>query len=209
MKSLRLLTISSLVDKDDIVLDVGCDHGYLAIYLKKNNLCKDVLASDVSEQALNTAKRNFKNNNLQIKTFLTDGLQGITDYYNTVVLAGMGTHTIIKILSKEELPPKIILASNNDYSLLRTFMNNLGYKIKCEKVVYENQKYYDIILYIKEKETLTKKELLFGKSKNLDYYKYLYNKNSDIIKKVPFKKKIQLLNENKILKKLIRSIEKM
>ena len=35
MNSERLLTIASFVEKNDTVLDVGCDHGYLDIYLKK------------------------------------------------------------------------------------------------------------------------------------------------------------------------------
>ena len=208
MNSLRLLTIASFIDKDDTVLDVGCDHGYLAIYLKKKNLCKDVLASDISSSALNAAKTNMKKYDVKFKTYLTDGINNITDFYDTIVLAGMGTHTIMKILNEKKLPTKIILASNNDYSLLRNYMNNLGYSIKNEIVVYENHKYYDIILYVKGKERLTKKEILFGKSNNLEYYRHLYHKNIDIIKKVPLKKKIQLIIENKKLKNIIRSIEK-
>ena len=34
----RLKCIASLVDKCDVVADVGTDHGYLTIYLLQNNI---------------------------------------------------------------------------------------------------------------------------------------------------------------------------
>ncbi len=208
MKSKRLLAIASFVEKNDSVLDLGCDHGYLAIYLKKNNLCKNVIASDISSNALNVAKNNIKKNQVDIKTYLSDGINDINDFYDTIVIAGMGTHSIIKILNNKELPPKIILASNNDYPLLRKFMNSIGYYLEKELVVLEKDKYYIIMLYIKNEEKLKMSEILFGKNNNLEYYNYMYNKNLDILKRTSWLKKLQLHYENIILKKLIRSIEK-
>lgn len=208
MKSKRLLAIASFVEKNDSVLDLGCDHGYLAIYLKKNNLCKNVIASDISSNALNVAKNNIKKNQVDIKTYLSDGINDINDFYDTIVIAGMGTHSIIKILNNKELPPKIILASNNDYPLLRKFMNSIGYYLEKELVVLEKDKYYIIMLYIKNEEKLKMSEILFGKNNNLEYYNYMYNKNLDILKRTSWLKKLQLHCENIILKKLIRSIEK-
>ena len=72
MLSKRLLEISKYVDKNDSVLDLGCDHAYLSIYLKKNNLCKNVIASDISEKALEYAKENILKSNLDIHTFVSD-----------------------------------------------------------------------------------------------------------------------------------------
>lgn len=208
MKSKRLLAIASFIEKNDSVLDLGCDHGYLAIYLKKNNLCKNVIASDISSNALDIAKNNIKKYQVDIKTYLSDGLNNINDFYDTIVIAGMGTYSIIKILNDKELPPKIILASNNDYPLLRKFMNSIGYYLEKELVVLEKDKYYIVMLYIIKEKKLKKTEILFGKNNNIEYYQYLYDKNLSILKRTSLAKKIQLYYENIILKKLIRSIEK-
>ena len=36
--SLRLKSIANLVDSNDVVADIGCDHAYLDIYLVMNNI---------------------------------------------------------------------------------------------------------------------------------------------------------------------------
>lgn len=63
MINLKLKAIASLIEKEDIVIDTCCDHAYLAIYLKKNRLCKEVYASDINPNALNQAKKILKHLN--------------------------------------------------------------------------------------------------------------------------------------------------
>lgn len=203
MYSERIRKIASFIDKDDSVVDIGCDHGYLCAYLKINNLCKNVIASDINKNALNYAINNFKNYNLNIKCILSDGFTNLKDYYDTAVIAGMGSSTILHILNFNKLPNKLVLASNNDYYLLRKRLNEMNYKLLNEEVVYEKEHYYVVMKYIKGKQSLSLKELKYGISNNKDYYKYLLNKNKELIKKVPFKKKIELLKEIIILKGLI------
>ena len=79
----------------------------------------------------------------------------------------------------------------------------MGYKIVDEQTILENGHYYVILLCIKSKQKLSRKELMFGISNNEEYYKYLLNKNKELIKKVPWKKKLKLYYENYILKGLI------
>ncbi len=205
----RLTKIAEYINKEDSVIDIGCDHGYLDIYLYKNKLCKNIIASDISKNALEYAINNCKKENIDIKFYLSDGLKDIYDYYDTIVISGMGTHTIIDILSFKELPNKIILSSNNDYYLLRKFMYKLGYSIKKEDVVYENNKYYIIMCFIKNKTHIKKKDLYLGFHNNIDYYTYLINKNILLLNKVPLKKKIKLKYLNKLMYKKISLIEKM
>lgn len=203
MKSKRLLEIAKLVDKEDTIIDVGCDHAYLGIYLKQNNLCKDVICTDISENAIKNAKKNILDNNLDIKCYVSDGLNNISDYYDTIVVAGLGTNTIKNILNNHELPNKLIISSHNEHYKLRKYLNNIGYKIIKEIIVLENNHYYVILKCIKGYQKLSKKYLKFGISNNKEYFKYLIDKNNNLINKVNFKKKIELYLDNLLLKKLI------
>ncbi len=203
MYSERIKIIASEISENDRVVDVGCDHGYLSLYLKQNKLCAEIFASDIKESALNMAKTNFKKYNVKIKTILSDGFENIKEDYNTAVIAGMGTSTILKIISHPKTPDKLVLASNNDYYKLRLNLNKRGYKIVDEKAVWEKNHYYIILLCIKGKQKLKLKELLFGISNDDDYYKYLWKKNKELIKKVPIRKKIKLFYEMFLLKGLI------
>jgi len=203
MFSERIKALAKEISEKDTVVDVGCDHGYLSVYLKQNNLCKEVYASDISENALNYAKNNFKKYNLDIKTYVSDGFENIDECFDTAVIAGMGTRTILKIISHKKTPKKLVLASNNEHYRLRKSLNKMGYKIVDEQAIFENNHYYIILLCIKSKQKLNKIDLKFGISNNDDYYLYLLNKNKELINKVPFRKKIKLYFDCIILKKLI------
>lgn len=203
MNSERIKALASQISEKDIVLDVGCDHGYLSIYLKQNNLCKEVYASDISENALNYARNNFKKYQVDIQNFVSNGFESIPVEFDTAVIAGMGTSTILNILKSPKTPKKLVISSNNEHYRLRKSLNKMGYKIVDEQAIWENNHFYIILLCIKNKQKLREKYLKFGISNNDEYYTYLLNKNKELIKKVPFKKKIKLYWECWILKRII------
>ena len=216
MISLKLKAIAFFIEKNDNVVDIGCDHAYLDIYLSQNNLCKNIIASDVNKNALNNAINNIDKFCLSknIKCILSDGLDNIdTKNIDTIVIAGMGTKTIKHILrNKEKLKniKKIILSSNNDHYALRKFMQKSNYTLVDEKIIYEKKHYYIISKYIKGKQKLSKKEMMFGiyKKENLKYYKYLYEENKNVLKKIPItkiKERNKLKKQNRILKKYINA----
>lgn len=212
MISLKLKAIAFFVEKNDRVVDIGCDHAYLCIYLAQNNLCKNIIASDINENALSNAISNVKKYGLnkKIKCILSDGLNDIdAKNIDTVVIAGMGTKTIKHILNnKEKLENinKIILSSNNDRYILRKYMQKNHFKLVDEKIIYEKKHYYVISKYEKGKQKLKKSELMFGiwKKENIEYYKYLLSENKNLLKKIPLlkiKERNKIKKENKILKK--------
>lgn len=199
MLSLRLKTIADLVDKDSVIADVGTDHAYLPIYLIKENIIKKAIASDISPKVIENAKKNVQKYHLedQISLYISDGLKNIKEDYNFLVIAGMGSSTIKKILSNQNLPNKIIIQSNNNLAELRKFMNQLNYKIVIEKVIFDSR-YYSIIKYTKQKEKLTEEEILFGKSNNIEYFSYLKEKYQQLYiksKNKQFSYYIQVLNK--------------
>lgn len=214
MNSKRLLAIASLIEKEDSIVDIGCDHAYLDIYLIQNKLCKKAIAADISEGAINQARDNIKKYNLdrKIKTVLSDGLNNIKiNELNTIVISGMGSNTILKILNKQKFDniKKIIIQSNNNLSLLRNVMIRKGFLIKKEIAVFENNKYYDIILFVPGKMHLTLPEKIVGvfNEENHFYYNYLFSQNLDILHKLPKKnivKRFKTIVKLLIIKKYLK-----
>lgn len=191
---IRLQTIVDLVPKNSKVVDIGTDHAYVPIYLYLNNVTKNITATDISSNVLKSTYNNLKKYNLEdkIKLILSDGFKNVTDTYDLAIIAGMGTHTIIDILSRANLPKTLIISSNNDYPLLREYLNSIDYTLDKEIAILDNNKYYLIMYYVYGKENLSKEEILFGKSNNNDYYNYLSNLYSKYSK---YKEYLELLEK--------------
>ena len=187
--SKRLESLISFIDKEDSLVDIGCDHAYLSIYLYKNNLVKNVICSDISANALEYAKKNIKKENLNIKTYLSNGLNEIPlENIDTILISGMGTKTIIDILNdKEKLKNinKIIIQTNNDYKIMRSYMNKIGYYLIEEKEVLDNNIWYISMKYIKSNVNNTNNEITYGYLNDKDYYDYLMNYYHNILIKIP------------------------
>ena len=187
MMNQKLKAIASLIDKKDIVLDTCCDHAYLAIYLKKNKLCKDVFASDINIHALEQEKKNILASGLIIPTYLSDGFLDITnESINTVVIAGVGASTVLHILDgAPKRISKFIISSNNHQEELRKELYKRELYIQKEIIVFEKGKCYVILLVTKQKLKENKLSLKYGKSNNKEYFEYLLEKEKDILKKIP------------------------
>ena len=168
--SKRLEAISSLIPNNSKVIDVGCDHGLLDIYLYQQKISKKVIASDVNENALSNAKKNIKNTNLDkyIETRLGNGLDTLKDDddIDTIVISGMGAHTVVGILknniNKLKKINTIVIQSNTKIDFLRKEIVKLNYLIEDEILIEDNKKIYTIIKFIKGKKKYNKKELFFG-----------------------------------------------
>lgn len=196
--SLRLKSIANLVDSNDIVADIGCDHAYLDIYLVMNNIVPKTLACDINRKALDMGINNIKKYGLEdkIATKLCDGITGISKDINTLIISGMGTSTIIKILSNDNVKNinKVITQSNNDYYELRKYMVNNGFYISYEESIFDKDKYYINIVFLRGKKNYSSRELRFGTMMfNKDYYEHLVNKYKYIYSHIPKMKLIKRL----------------
>lgn len=213
----RLKRITDFIPSDSYILDVGCDHALLDIYLALNRNNVKLIASDINENPLKIAKENIKKYNLEDEITLekADGVSKINDEVDTVVIAGMGSSTINDIinndLKKLKNVKKIIISSHTSSFELRENMNKKGFKIIDEAVVFDKGKYYEIIVYSNGYEKLSKLDMKYGPiiSKRKDeitkaYFNERYLKLIEIYKKIP--------NGNKKLKddlnKKIKEIKK-
>jgi tRNA (adenine22-N1)-methyltransferase len=165
----RLQSIANMVDEGSCLVDIGCDHGFLDIYLVQSKKYIKVIASDVNKNALSNAIKNIKKYKLDdtIKTVLSNGLDSIdVDGLDTIVISGMGTHTIVGILYNNMKKLKnintLIIQSNNDLDFLRYKVSKLGYKIVDEVLVSDANIIYTVIKFKKGFSFYTKKQLYFG-----------------------------------------------
>ena len=156
----RIEAIYSLIDDKDKVVDVGCDQAKLSLLLAKRN--QPSIASDISENVINKAKNDIKNDLIDLR--VSDGLSNIKEgEADTLVLAGMGTHTILEIINNTKLRfKKIITISNNYHDILREKMNAFNYIVDKELIVKENNKYYNLIVFKEGKTKYSRKEILLG-----------------------------------------------
>ena len=167
--SKRLFMTASMVERGSIVADVGCDHGYTAIYLVQNGICPRVLAMDVNEGPLARAREHIREAGLSayIETRLSDGLSamqwveeetgpddradhGRRPEADTLLMAGIGGRLAARIL--EDAAQKlfrmrtVIVQPQSELWLVRRTFKRLGYRIAAEDMVKEDGKFYTAIL---------------------------------------------------------------
>ena len=201
----RIEKIASYISSKDKVADIGCDQALLSEVLAKKEISS--VASDIKENIILSAKKRLGNTSLDkyISFVVGDGIEKINDSIDTLVLSGMGTYTILKILSKSgKQYKKIITISNNNHDILRKEMIKLNYKVDKEEIIYEKNKYYNLIIFIPGTLKYTKEEILIGK--NHQNLKLLKSKLKVDLEK--YKKIYKLSNDNNILN-VINIIEKM
>lgn len=188
--SKRLKAVADLIDTKKVI-DVGCDHGLLDIYLTlyKNCTC---IASDISENAIKNCVANIEKYHLtnKIEVMVTDGINGIDIHKDdTLILSGMGTSTIINILSNKQLSNNIIISSNNHLEDLRRFMISIGYFIANEVYILEHDIHYVIIKFVKGSRKYSDYDYVLGPIviKDNNYKIYILNHYQNILNKIPSK----------------------
>ena len=218
MISNRLKSLSKYFDSGDKVIDVGCDHALLDIYLIQNNIINNIIVSDIHEGAIKQGIDNIKLNKLdeKIDARLGDGLKVLSekDDVDTILISGMGTSTILSILNNDYLNriKKLVIQSNNDHELLRKEVIKLGFKIDKEELIEDNNKTYINIVFIRGEEKYNKDEIKYGPIllHNKEYLKYQINYVENIYKKIPLTEiglRLKLKNEIKRLEKYEKNIK--
>ena len=181
MLSKRLKVVLDYIENDDIVADIGCDHGYLGIACIEKGI-KFVQLIDNKEGPLSSAKANLKNyDSSKYELTLSDGLDLINNLVNTVVICGMGGELIVDIINNHldivKNMKKVIVQANTKINYLRKYLSEHSLKIVDESIVEDMDKIYEIIVFTYEEcsEKLDDFDILFGpclrKEKNTVFIK--------------------------------------
>jgi len=147
MLSSRLDAIVSLLDKNSIVADIGCDHGKLSVFLLKNKLAEKVFATDISSASLDKAKKLAKDEQVDnIMFFYGDGFSCLPQPVDAAVIAGMGGQVIANIIENDLAKTKLILQPMKDSDILCKKLFSLGFFVEKVVVIRESGRFYEIIL---------------------------------------------------------------
>lgn len=213
--SKRLLTICGMVEDSSSVIDVGCDHALVDIYLAKFRNVQ-AIAADINENALQGARKNIKKNHVenQIDIVCTDGLDGLDIDNKTILICGMGTQTIIDIIKRipENTMKEMIIQTNHDLPTLRKFMRKRGFVITDERYLVERKKTYILIKFVPGKQKYRYMGDYVGpilKNKEPDYLKWLMETNSTLLTKIPSKyyfKRAKIKRVNRYIEKELGKI---
>lgn len=149
--SSRLLACCGLIPSGSRVADIGCDHGYLGIYLLTQGIARSTIESDVAPQPFESAKRNgAKFHTLDHMTFcLSDGVRDIPRDFDVMVCAGMGADTMISILSDapwlRDPKYRIILQCQSRRPELRRWLSDNGFSIQSETLAKDGKFIYPVM----------------------------------------------------------------
>lgn len=187
MISERLKTVVQLAGHGDTAADIGTDHGFVAVALVESGCFKRAIAADINEGPLLKAKKNIEKAGLsdRIETVLSDGAcELVPGRQDVIIVCGMGGELVRHIMEEGEVvfksAKRIVLGPQSQVADLRRFLVSRKYRTLCEKMVYDQGKYYFLMSVVYDSSTsdaLTDVQAEFGRELLINrdevLYKYL------------------------------------
>ena len=166
--SKRLQAIHDMLPKG-VTADIGSDHGKLMIALFKSGKVTKGYAIENKKGPYQRLVKALEEENLidDIVPLFSDGIEDLPPEVKNIVLAGMGGDLIIKILKKHpeklKLVSTIIVDAHGAVAKVREEISKMGYVIADEKMIKEDDKFYEIIKFIRaDIAVYTNEDLEFG-----------------------------------------------
>ena len=163
--SKRLQAVADLLDSHEAIADIGCDHGFVSIYLIESKKASRCLAMDVNKGPLERAGEHIRQKRLStyIETRLSNGakeLRFVKDTSGKMVLeaeaaliAGMGGRLMIQIIEdslvKFQSMEEFVLQPQSEISKVREYIRTIGFYIAKEDMVWEEGKYYPMMKLVR------------------------------------------------------------
>lgn len=229
--SKRLNKIVSYVDENSKIADVGTDHGFVPNFLVEEKNMQKVIATDISLQSLEKSIEfsKLRGNFEFIEHRVGNGLKAIEpNEVDTVIIAGMGGYLIVDLL-KESMDlvknlKKLILQPMQNQEYLREYLYENGYEILDESIVYEENKYFELIVARYNGDIIHSDEIYYKVPKSaynrkdrecIGFLEYKINYNNYILRQMVNNKdnsKVKdrvnaILDENEKYKELLCNIQ--
>ena len=174
----RLNAVALLVRDNSTLADIGCDHGFLPVYLVLNGRIKSAVASDINSAPLDSCKALVSQYGLEdkIKCVLSDGLRNINqDEADDIAVCGMGGELIADILSAcewaKDSGKHYIFNPMTHPEILREYLCKNGFEIGTDIIVKEGRHYYNVLDAVYTGEIKERSEAYYFLG-NIDDFKY-------------------------------------
>lgn len=162
----RMKHVAQMVSACKTAADVGCDHGYIAIYLIRTGRAEHVIATDVNRGPLERAEENIRAYGMtdRIETRLSDGMEALhPGEAQSAVIAGMGGRLVCRILEKSLAAARqmreLILQPQSELHMVRGWLRGYGFAIEAEDMVWEDGKFYPMMRAVPAAKTEPDKTL--------------------------------------------------
>ena len=150
----RLRLAAQMVPPGARAADVGCDHARLPIALVRSGRCPLVIASDLRQGPLRSARDNVIRAGLEGKIQLRqcDGLDGIAPgEVDCVVMAGMGGILMTQIIERafwlKDPAVCLVLQPMSDAHLVRRALWEGGFALEQERAATANRRVYTVMRF--------------------------------------------------------------
>lgn len=168
--SKRLQRVASLVTQD-VIADIGTDHGYVPLYLYQTGRLKKAFACDVRKGPLEKCRANIALYGAEgvIEPRLGSGLTPLAPgEAKTAIMAGMGGMLIVHILQDSpqvaESLTELVLSPQRDFGAVRKYLHEIGFAIREEHMLQEDGKPYVLMRCERGREQYHREiDYLYGK----------------------------------------------
>lgn len=153
--SSRLQELAAFYHNENIVWDIGCDHGKLGLMLlDQHESIKQLYLVDQSVLAMKTLKKNIIGTYIpkgSLITLLNQPGQTIklTSQKEIVYMAGMGGKIILTILEHLQTQwhsdLQIVISPHTEIWKVRSRAREMGFRLRGEKLIKEGEHFYQIL----------------------------------------------------------------
>lgn len=146
----RLAALAEAIAPGSRVADIGSDHGLLPLWLAASGTAAFCLATEKSEALLHRVARPPETAAWASRVAYRsgDGLAAIlpSDGIDTVVLAGIGASTIVRLLSGAEafgpLASRLVLQPRSEAARLRRWLSGRGWRLSSERLTLDRGRFH-------------------------------------------------------------------
>lgn len=148
--SKRLNTILGYLEKEDVLCDIGADHGQLVLAFA-SQVKHDSYATEIANGPFDRLEENVEASpyGSRVKTYQADGLSDLPPEVNALAICGMGGETIAHILSRGarwlQGVRKMIIEPQGHAFEARLALTKTPFVITDETYVLEKGRAYPVI----------------------------------------------------------------